>query len=293
MILKRRRFEPLLMDRTTMLANRAALARYARRGFHPPSQAGFTLIELGVVIVVVALLLGALLIPLTTQVQATRLKQAETQLETIREALIGFALINGRLPCPDLDLDGLSDLASCSDGGDQREGILPWLELGVSPIDPWGRLFRYAVAREFTEQGGPGVPCAVADGILGLCDLGDLTVRTRGDDPDTADAELKFEIDLTTSAAAVVFSLGANGYGGTDLDGNNYAPGAVLGADENDNLNVALNPGRFYSRGFLPNETTGCDDADPDLAFCAFDDVVSWISSTVLLNRMVSAQQLP
>ena len=73
---------------------------------------GFTLVELAVVIAIIALLLGALLVPLATQHQLRKNKEAERELREIKEALIGFAIANGRLPWPDIDFlpDGLENV---------------------------------------------------------------------------------------------------------------------------------------------------------------------------------------
>ena len=70
---------------------------------------GFTLIELAVVIAIVALLLGALLVPLATQIQGRNVKETRESLAEIKEALMGYAMTQGRLPCPDTDAapDGL------------------------------------------------------------------------------------------------------------------------------------------------------------------------------------------
>lgn len=68
---------------------------------HPNSAClGFTLMELTVVLVIVGLLLGGLLVPLSAQRDVEFVKATDKSLADIREALIGFAVINGRLPCP-------------------------------------------------------------------------------------------------------------------------------------------------------------------------------------------------
>lgn len=61
---------------------------------------GFTLIEIAMVLVIIGLLLGGLLMPLATQVDVQRRIETEKAMEQIKEALIGFAMVNGRLPCP-------------------------------------------------------------------------------------------------------------------------------------------------------------------------------------------------
>jgi len=48
----------------------------------------------------------------------------------------------------------------------------------------------------------------------------------------------------------------------------------------------------FISR-FPTKETSVCSDTTSTSAFCEFDDVVTWISSSLLVSRMVSAGRLP
>ena len=63
-------------------------------------QRGFSLVELSVVILVLGLLLGGLMGPLSAQRENARLKDAKDQLDGVRIAIEGFALANGHLPCP-------------------------------------------------------------------------------------------------------------------------------------------------------------------------------------------------
>jgi prepilin-type N-terminal cleavage/methylation domain-containing protein len=61
---------------------------------------GFTLVELAMVLFIVSLLIGGLLMPLSAQNEVRGRQETDRALANIREALIGFAAINGRLPCP-------------------------------------------------------------------------------------------------------------------------------------------------------------------------------------------------
>ena len=61
---------------------------------------GFTLVEMAMVLIIVALLLGGLLPTVTSQLEQQRNNESSKQLAEIKEALIGYALINGRLPRP-------------------------------------------------------------------------------------------------------------------------------------------------------------------------------------------------
>ena len=118
---------------------------------------GFSLIEMAVALFVIALLLGSLLVPLSTQVDKRRYAETEKQIEHIREALIGFALINRHLPCPAKSAtDGREDRTgnACTlvGGNPKRDGFIPWVTLGVSAVDAWDNLIRYSVDPDFANS---------------------------------------------------------------------------------------------------------------------------------------------
>ena len=267
---------------------------------------GFTLIELAVVIGIVALLLGALLVPLATQIQGRNIKETRESLAEIKEALTGFAMTQGRLPCPDTDAgpDGLEN-DPCGVLPQSSEGFLPYLDLGVPATDAWGHVFRYAVTSEFTKPTIPGAPP-----LGGQLDLGDslfanILVNTRGDDPGVGGGgETKEPIPLTTRSPAVVLSVGPNGFGGTWLDSAGTLPATTAATDERSNVDstpanfpippiVASPPWRtFIHRQHTP-AVTPCSETAEGQPFCEYDDLVIWLSAPVLFNRLVEARQLP
>ena len=61
---------------------------------------GFSLVELAMVLFIVSLLIGGLMMPLSAQHEIHGRQETDKALTNIREALIGFAIVNGRLPCP-------------------------------------------------------------------------------------------------------------------------------------------------------------------------------------------------
>lgn len=258
---------------------------------------GFTLVEMAVVVVIVALLLGALLVPLATQIQARNVKETRQGLKEIKEALLGFAITQGRLPCPDTDRDGREN--PCTGVGlplDVVEGFLPWRDLGVPAIDAWGRIFRYAVAREFTEFTQPGM--LPGPNQLDLTDTINATISvfTRGDDPGAGGGgETKESISLTANTPAVVLSVGSNGLGGSILGGPDLAF-AAAGTDERVNVSTIFPPaapGRSFRHRLHTPESTACSDTAEGQPFCEFDDILIWLSAPVLFNRLVEARQLP
>lgn len=265
--------------------------------------AGFTLVELAVVIAIVALLLGAILTPLATQHQLRKNKEAERELREIKEALIGFAITNGRLPWPDTDFvpDGVENKPAgyflvpptpVTPPCGVCEGLLPWRDLGIAPTDPWGRLYLYRVAPEFGYPVKTGQPAGTEQ--FDLSDKGDrngfgaIKINTR--DGNHAD------IVLSDDAAAVVVSLGSNGAGGTTLDLGTIPP-ALANTDESVNTDGTSSPvppaPHFYTRQITLRGASGCSDPTPGSEFCEFDDLVIWIPRVVLINRMVEAGRLP
>ena len=104
-------------------------------------QRGFTLLEMAVVLVIVGLLLGGLLNSLGALQAHQREEQTRHDLEEIREALITFAVVNKRLPCPaapatadtvvGAGLERVPTVAGCTGGA---SGVLPWATLGLPPL---------------------------------------------------------------------------------------------------------------------------------------------------------------
>jgi prepilin-type N-terminal cleavage/methylation domain-containing protein len=242
---------------------------------------GFTLIELAVVIAIVGLLLGAVLSPLATQLSVRKNRDAERVLRDAREALMGYAVSQGRLPCPDTDRDGLEDAPCNDDAGDNYVvGFVPWQTLDVNPIDPWGRILGYGVSDEFTYFVRTGQPAAANQ--LDILDTGNANVVS-------PDLQTKVPTNLTFSAPVVLLSAGANGYGGTYLDGAAIPQPGGIGADEAENLN---GDPTFVQR-IRTDPAGACDDTVAGSAPCEFDDVVTWISGAQLMGLMVQAGQLP
>ena len=245
----------------------------------PRSPDGFTLLEALIALVIVALLASGLALPLAAQLQVRRHQEAQRQLEEARDALLGFAVAHGRLPCPAAATSrGLEAFAPGGDAAtgacaDFHGGYLPAAALGLAGLDregfardPWGsegNRLRYAV------HGGAvaGVAHALtrANGLqmAGLAALGAaphyLVVCSTPGGPACGAAANQ----LTRRAAFVLLSTGANGA---------LVPAA--GSDEARNLD---GDDMFLAR-----------DPGPD-----FDDVVHWGAIHLLVNRMVVAGRLP
>jgi len=100
-------------------------------------QRGFTLIEIMVVVIVIALM-GAMIAPtLFKKVEQAEKTRVAQDLRTIESALKFYRLDNYSYPTQAL---GLEALVTQPGGQDRWNG--PYLE--KLPKDPWGRFYRYA-----------------------------------------------------------------------------------------------------------------------------------------------------
>ncbi len=253
---------------------------HARAG--GPSQAGFSLVEMAIVLLIVSLLLGGLLMPLTAQVEQRRAADTQRRLDQAREALIGFAIANGRLPCPATAAShGAEDPAG---GGacTTHDGFLPAATLGLTQVDDsgyaldgWNSRVRYAVTAKadaggntFTAVGGMQGIVNGAHSAAPLYTLPDLTVCSSSIGITAASCGSTGSVSLVTHAPAVIYSLGKN-----------WATGGGSGADEAANLNGdAVFVSHEPAAGTTPNGE--------------FDDVVTWISPDILASRMFQAGTL-
>ena len=131
-------------------------------------QFGFSLIELAMVLLIISLIIASLLQPLSTQIDQIKLKTTQQHLETIKESLLGFIVINNRLPYPASNSEtGIED--SSLDG---QEGYLPWATLALdgSKNDAWGQTFRYRIDTKYTSQPLPELPANTSN-FLKIRDL--------------------------------------------------------------------------------------------------------------------------
>ncbi len=250
--------------------------------------AGFSLVEMAIVLMIVGLLLGGLIPTLSAQMESQRINETRKQLDEIKEALIGFAIANGRFPCPATTAsngdESFASGGSATDGNcsNYYNGYVPAAKLGIASVDSntklvldaWNNPIRYAVA-DNTVSGVPhtftrtnGMQSATMDNIANA-DLLYICASATGIGSDCGTATNK----LTDKTPALIYSTGKNGgYSGSGLD-----------ETANPNPNSTNNDRVFVSHTPTPR-------TDPN---GEFDDLVIWISPNTLFNRMVAAGKLP
>jgi len=134
----------------------------SRRRTFPRAAAGFTLLELLVVLVILGLLVGVVAPRFFGQIGKSEVKVATAQIRALEDALDQYRLDVGRYPTTE---QGLAALNSSPAGVARWQG--PYLKKTV-PVDPWGSPYQYRAPGEHGEVdlfslGKDGQPGGTAD----------------------------------------------------------------------------------------------------------------------------------
>jgi len=101
-------------------------------------EAGFTLVEILVVITIIGLIMALVGPRVLNYLAESKVKAARIQVESFASSLDLFYLDAGRYPSTS---EGLAALAQRPGGIDSWNG--PYLRTGLVPNDPWGRPYIY------------------------------------------------------------------------------------------------------------------------------------------------------
>jgi len=106
-------------------------------------EAGFTLVEMLVVIAIIGLIMGLVGPRVLNSLGESKVKAAKLQIESFGSSLDLFYLDTGRYPTGS---EGLTALAQRPDNTGIWNG--PYLKTGAVPADPWGHAYVYRVPAE-------------------------------------------------------------------------------------------------------------------------------------------------
>jgi len=226
-------------------------------------QRGFSLIEIALVLVIVGIALGGIVAAIGPQLENKRVSDTQKSLNEAREALMGWAIVNGRLPRPATSaVNGVEAAADCANEL-ACTGFIPWTTLGVSKLDSWGKVIRYSVTPAFATTG-----TNITAGTTPT-----KTVRTRNGG---------VLADLDTTVPAVLFSHGRSNFGTTDTGGAIVNAAGPANVDEITN-NATVAPWRTFI------QRTPSEPGTPIGVGGEFDDIVIWVNRARLINQLTSA----
>ena len=277
----------------------------------PRQQAGFSLAELAIVLLIVGFLLGGMLTVFSAQMEQRKWNDTKSRLEAARDAILGYAIAHGRLPCPANSASAGAEVRQASGtyinncgalGHDPAThphdyyggvvagvtyGLLPAVTLGYQPVDAqgfaldaWGNRIGYALSSTFAVSSPHTTNYTDASALKtsGVSFLpGDLVVCASAtgisSGPGTPRCNSAPSVTNQNTVVAVLYSPGKNG------------PGQVArGADEAANVNpIGANDAVFVSHTPTP----------PGAANGEFDDQLLWIPVGTLYSKLIAAGVLP
>lgn len=275
---------------------------------HPPGlESGFTLAELAIVMVIVTFLLGGMMAMFSSQQDTRKWNDTQSRLEAARDAILGYAIANGRLPCPAAYKDATSvgtevrqASGTCGAAGHTPTanpydyyggtvpgtppvtyGLLPAVTIGYQPVDSqgfaldgWGNRIGYAVSAtsypNFTNAATlktNGVSLLPSD-LLVCASATGISVG-----PPTSCGASTNSVTNQNIVVAILYSPGKNGLGQV-----------TRGLDESMNGNLTgANDAIFISHTPTPSTAANGE----------FDDQLLWIPIGTLYSKLIAAGVLP
>lgn len=187
-----------------------------------------------------------------------------------REALVGYAAANGRLPRPAVSAtDGNESPTQCVSEQDCT-GFLPWVTLGVDGADAWGKLLRYSVTPVYTRSP-----------VQRISAIATKTVQGRDASGESYYLAGQSSCDPGAQCAPLVLLSHGRGNFGTSALGVAQANTGRGNLDERQNAEASLH---FIDRAA---------NADPAAPGGEFDDLVLTVPLSYLYKQMTAAHRLP
>lgn len=239
------------------------------------------------VVAIVAFLVAGAIATFTSVTEQRSYDETVRRLNASVDAIIAFAVINRRLPCPALvSTTGVESPAGGGTCSTSYAGFVPGITVGAQPtdssgyvVDSWGNRIRYAVAGVAAPLAGCTGSSTVphftsqanlkANGVSCKPGITDLDICTTSVGINATSCNTANRLASQSTIAFIVFSTGKNG-----------AVVASYGADETANTN---GDAVFVSRP--PSDSTATNGN--------FDDIVVIVPAGVLYQKLIAAGALP
>ena len=285
---------------------------------------GFTLIEVAIVMVIIGLALAASIAPLSSQIERSKIAETEVILNDVMEALYGFAIANGRLPCPasaiSLGVEAPAGGGAICTGATVpagAHGFVPGITLGLSGkynedellLDAWSNPIRYSVTQTDNDTDNTTTPTAPAttipDGTMdftsvaqiqavGIDDLRpNLFICSRFSPPlppppETCLPAPPINNTLANNAVVIVMSLGEDGAlpvtGADQIENSSEATLVAAAPPAGTGRTYPIGAERVFVSRSYKNTTTGTG---------VYKHQIKWMSPNTLYAKMIAAGQLP
>lgn len=275
---------------------------------HRKRLAGFSLVEMAIVILIAGIMMGAGLPLLAVKQEAAKWDVTKKNQEAIKQALINYLGKNRRLPCPGDSTGAELGRNAAPPPCPSYTGIVPYKELGLdraAALDGWENFTTYVVSPNITLP-VPLVPApllttawlytynsATASNsspyiytqTTNPANPGPIAAVDLAFWPSTSTGGIKVTSDGTntiadpvnaTGAAVVLISYGKNGYGANNVKGKNAPPPA---ANTYEVQNAASS---VVTAGVIKRDSTE-----------TFDDIVMMLSASDLTGPLIANGTLP
>jgi prepilin-type N-terminal cleavage/methylation domain-containing protein len=265
--------------------------------------AGFSLVEMAIVLLITGILMSAGLSLLTLKMEAAYQDATRKNQEVIKQALINYLGKNRRLPCPAYDASGKEDrnISATTPPCNRYSGIVPYSELGLDrsiALDGWENFISYVVTPISIAAALPSAtPSYTVEWLYsfkyGSTQTNSITpISSTAFWPSTSTGGIKVtdggattiaDPALATGAVVALISYGKNGYGAINIK-NTQNDFSAAGTDEKQNADAT----KLVS-GTPPTVLVIKRDAtDATAGGGAFDDIVMILNAYDLTGPLVT-----
>lgn len=261
--------------------------------------AGFSLVEMAIVILIAGIMMGAGLSLLAVKQEAAKWDVTKKNQEAIKQALINYLGQKKRLPCPATTIDGIEQSRNAAPPPcTSYLGMVPYKELGLdraAALDGWENFITYVVSPYLNAAALPAPPPIYTTAWLYTYstttdDLYNTTHTTAMSPPNLAfwpststggikvtDGTIPIANPVNaTGAAVVLISYGKNGYGAFNLKGQNSPPPAT------NSYEIQNAASAVVTTGVIKRDATDSSPGGP------FDDIVMILSAQDLTGPLIA-----